>query len=243
METTATHIPNPFRSFLIGGYECCDMVNRHGDRVDLLTATRHIENIARDYDDLARYNIRTVREGIRWSLVETSPGIYDWSWVDRILHTSHAQGIQVVWDLCHFGMPADLTPMHPHFAKSFEALCTAFVQHYRKAVPEGLLIITPINEVSFFSWLGGEVGCTTPYCKNIGWAVKYEYVKAYIRGIRAMREVDDKIVIVSTEPLVDIVSPLEAGLDEKLKALEATRKSIPGYRYVAREDLPGAGRG
>lgn len=199
---------NVIQSFMMGGFECCDMLNRYGQRVDLLKETTHIEFLKEDYLNLKEYNITSVREGIRWSAVEKYPYQYDWDDFHKIMRTGKKYGIQQIWDICHFGMPADLTPLHPQFLHRFVSLCIDFVMEYRKFIPEGNLIVTPINEVSFFSWLGGEVGATTPYTKRCGWEVKYALTKAYIAGIKAMKEIDDEIIILTTEPLVDIIPPL-----------------------------------
>ncbi len=197
---------NPFRSFLMGGFECADHQNAFGERVDLYQMSGHDRFLEEDYDLLDDLGIKTVREGIRWSAVETKPYEYDWSEVDRIIKVSHSKNVQVIWDICHFGFPDDLTPLHPMFARRFSHLCREFVIKYRSIVPYETLIVTPINEVSFISWLGGDVRGTSPYCIGQGWEVKYALMKAYIEGIEMMRKVDPSVRILITEPLVNIVS-------------------------------------
>lgn len=195
---------NPFRSFMMGGFECADHQNAFGERIDLISLTGHDRFINDDYARLREISITTVREGIRWSHVEKKPFVYDWSQVEEIIIHAHKYDIQVVWDICHFGFPDDLTPLHPMFARRFAHLCSAFVKKYRSLVPYGELIITPINEVSFLSWLGGEVKGTSPYCVNQGWEVKYMLMKAYIEGIEMMKEIDPSVRIMVTEPLIHI---------------------------------------
>lgn len=215
------HQDNPFKSFWMGGYECCDMLNRYGRRTDLLAATRHIERIDEDYDNLKPFGIKTVREGIVWSRVEYKPYHYDWQMVDKLMAAGQRHGIQQVWDMCHFGMPNDISPLHPQFCGRFVALCAAFASRYHRRLAEMPLIITPINEVSFLSWLGGEVGATTPYSRRNGWDVKYNLCKAYIESINAIRSIDKNIRILTTEPLVNIVPPKEADPDTKEAAFAA----------------------
>lgn len=197
----------PFRSFIMGGFECADHQNAFGERVDLTELTGHDRYIAEDYRNLREIGISTVREGIRWSFVEKSPFEYDWSQVEDMISRAKANDIEVIWDICHFGFPDDLTPLHPMFARRFAHLCRAFVLKYRSLCPEGDLIVTPINEVSFLSWLGGDVRGTSPYCVGQGWEVKYMMMKAYIEGIEMMREADPHVKIMPTEPLIHIVSP------------------------------------
>lgn len=204
-----TALPNDlFNSFWMGGYECSDQLNCFGNRVDLLAETRHLENIEQDYLSLRSFNIHTVREGIRWSKVEQTPYNYDFSAVKLMIDAAKKTGVQQIWDICHFGFPDDLTPLHPQFTNRFVSLCRAFIQFYRQQVPEGKVIITPINEVGFISWLGGEVAGTSPYAVRMGWEVKYALTKAYIKGIEALKEMDSAVLIMVTEPLVSIVPPL-----------------------------------
>jgi len=206
---------------MMGGFECCDMVNRYGERVDLLSDTNHISCLKKNYLRLKEIGIKSVREGIRWSVVESSPYKYDWTDLNLMVKKGKELGVQQIWDICHFGMPDDLSPLHPQFLKRFVNICLAFVKQYRSLVPTGQLIITPINEVSFFSWLGGEVGCTVPYTRNCGWDVKYAMTKAYIAAIKAIKEIDTEILILTTEPLVDILPPQISDLNKLTEASEA----------------------
>ncbi len=195
---------NPFQSFWMAGYECSDQLNAFGNRVDLLEETEHDVRILRDYQDLKIFGIKTVREGIRWSKVEKHPYQYDFQHLIPILHASAHTGVQVVWDICHFGYPDDLTPLHPMFPRRFAAVCRAFLEFLRQEDSTHTPIITPINEVSFISWLGGEANGTSPYCSGFGWEVKYKLMKAYIEGIEAILEVNPSTRILSTEPLINI---------------------------------------
>lgn len=225
---------NPFRSFWMAGYECTDQQNAFGLRVDFLTLTGHLDRLEQDYADLGPFNIQTVREGIRWSQVEKRAYHYDWSVVSDMIDTGRAMGIQQIWDLCHFGYPDDLTPLHPMFARRFAALCRAFVDFYRTKDPDGTLIVTPINEVGFMAWLGGEVRGTSPYCVGQGWEVKYSLMRAYIEGVAAMREADPGIRFLSTEPLVNVVPTLNASDMQVREALIEHE-----YQYQAMDMLAG----
>jgi beta-glucosidase/6-phospho-beta-glucosidase/beta-galactosidase len=57
----------------MAGYECSDKLNLHRQRVDLLQATGHLQLMDEDYQLLQPFGIKTVREGIRWSVVEKRP--------------------------------------------------------------------------------------------------------------------------------------------------------------------------
>src|SRR6476661_7152702 len=100
---------NPFASFWMGGFECADMRNRHGDRVNLLRDSGHLQTVRTDYANLSSLRMHTVREGICWSTCEPSPYHYNWDEVDILISAGIESGTQQLWDICHFGFPDDLT--------------------------------------------------------------------------------------------------------------------------------------
>lgn len=241
LHATPLGFENPFQSFWMAGYECSDQLNCFGNRVDLLTISGHLDQLDDDYKQLQPFQIRTVREGIRWSSVEKQPYQYNWTVVRQMIEKGRQQGIQQVWDLCHFGYPDDLTPLHPLFARRFAALCRAFVDFYRTVDPDGTLIITPINEVSFISWLGGDARGTSPYCVKQGWDVKYHLMRAYIEGVAAIREMDAHVKIMSTEPLVNMVPPMNATYEQQRKAALAHHAQFQAMDMLTGRTCPELG--
>jgi hypothetical protein len=238
---TATLPANPFNTFWMGGYECTDQLNAFGHRVDFLNVTGHLHRLDADYQDLRPFNIGTVREGIRWSKVEKIPYQYDWSTVQTMLEAGKRNGIQQVWDLCHFGYPDDLTPLHPMFARRFAHLCRAFVEFYRAQRPDDTLIVTPINEVSFMSWLGGDVRGTSPYCVGQGWEVKRGLMRAYIEGVAALREADPGIRILTTEPLIHIVPAHDASPELRQRARDFDENQFQAVDMLSGRICPDLG--
>jgi beta-glucosidase/6-phospho-beta-glucosidase/beta-galactosidase len=194
---------NPFKTFFIGGYECADLVNKFGDRVDLLQLTGHDTHVLEDYQRLAAMGIKTVREGIRWSYVERSPGIYDFSEVKNRLEAAQETGIQQCWDICHFGFPDGLFPTHPHFSDRLTRLCEAFTKLYYQYTKDPL-IITPINEISFLSWLAGDARGTVPFAIGSGFDQKYHMCKAFINAVNGIKSIDAAATIMLVEPLVRV---------------------------------------
>jgi hypothetical protein len=127
------------------------------------------------------------------------------------------------------------------FARRFSALCKAFVQFYRSEQPEGELIVTPINEVSFISWLGGDVRGTVPYCVGQGWEVKRGLMRAYIEGVAAMREVDPTVRILTTEPLINIIPRAGASRDERNRATDFMNNQFQAVDMLAGRLCPDLG--
>ena len=194
---------NLFHTFFIGGYECADLINNRGNRVDLLSLTGHDARVLEDYSLLREAGIQTVREGIRWSFVEKTPYQYDFSEVKQRMAAARLTGIQQLWDICHFGYPDGLMPSHPQFADRFAAVCKAFTEFYRSQTDQPL-IITPINEISFISWLGGDVRGTVPFAIHSGFDVKYFLCRAAIKGIEAIKSIDPQAKIMCVEPLIRV---------------------------------------
>lgn len=194
-----------FTTFFMGGFECADHINRSGERINLLKETQHDIRFSEDYKALSSIGIKTVREGICWSTVETAAGVFDFSEVHNRMMAAEKFGIQQIWDLIHFGYPDGIYPTHPHFCARFEKLCEAFASFYKEHSKEPLYVV-PINEISFLSWHSGDVRGTVPFAVNSGWDIKYHLCKAAILGIKRLKKTDPKCRIILVEPLVKIHS-------------------------------------
>jgi beta-glucosidase/6-phospho-beta-glucosidase/beta-galactosidase len=193
---------NRFKTFFMGGYECADMINKRRQRVDLLTATRHDQFVDEDYRLLKNLGICTVREGIRWSVVEKEPFVYDFAEVKNRILAAQKAGIQQLWDICHFGYPDDLTPLHPQFTERLVKMCKAFTRFYRSLSDDPLIII-PVNEISFLSYLS-NAAATTPFIRHSGGRVKYELCRAVIDAIKAIKAIDPAAQAMLVEPLIKV---------------------------------------
>lgn len=221
---------NPFKTFFMGGYECADHINRSGERVNLLKVTEHDIRFMEDYRDLITLGIRVVREGICWSEIEKAPYVFDFSQVEARIKAANATGMQILWDLCHFGYPEGIYPTHPHFCSRFEALCSNFAK-FHKIVTRQQLYVVPINEISFLSWYSGEARGTVPFSVNSGFDIKYQLCKAAIRGIETLKNVDPNCRVILIEPLISIHGNEEADL---------TRiNAINEYQYQAMDIIAG----
>lgn len=203
-----------FNTFLMGGYECADHINRSGERVNLLKETQHDIRVFEDYGALASLGIKTVREGICWSSVETAPGVFDFSEIHNRMRAAEEFGIQQIWDLIHFGYPDGIYPTHAHFCDRFVRLCEAFAVFYKTHSNQDLFVV-PINEISFLSWHSGDVRGTVPFAVNSGWDIKYHLCKATILGIEMLKKCDPNCTIILVEPLIKVhVSDLQNGVHE-----------------------------
>ena len=210
-----------FESFLQGGFECSTHYLETGRRLDEVAATQHDRFVREDYSRLQNVGIRTAREGIRWHLIEQSPGRYDFGSVLEMIRAARESGVQVVWDLCHYGWPDWLDIFEPRFITAFENLATEFAK-LLKAETDSVAYIAPINEISFFSWGGGESAWLNPYAKGRGDELKEQLVRAAIGAIEALWVVDPRTRICQVDPIINVLpaDPLN----------EAQRRDAEAYR-------------
>lgn len=194
---------NLFHSFILGGFECATHLRRDGRRIDVIETSQHNQQAAEDYRLLALAGIRTVRDGLRWHLIETEPGVYDWSSFLPMLEASVQTGTQVIWDLCHWGVPDGLDVFSDEFQSRFAAFAQAAAELIT-ARTEGIHFYCPINEISFWAWVGGDEAHFGPYARGRGPELKRKLVAASVAAIRAIREVDNRARFVQAEPLIDI---------------------------------------
>jgi beta-glucosidase/6-phospho-beta-glucosidase/beta-galactosidase len=194
-----------FSSFWMAGFESSCHINRKRYRLDMMAATQHDRFAEADYARLRQFGISTARDTVRWHLVER-PGQFDFSSLDPMLAAARCQGVQVIWDLCHYGWPEELDIFAPAFVDRFARFCRATAAHIREQTDD-IPFYTPINEISFLAWAAGEVGWFFPWRHNHGAEIKRQLVRACIAAIEAIWDVDQRARIVTVEPLIHVVPP------------------------------------
>jgi beta-glucosidase/6-phospho-beta-glucosidase/beta-galactosidase len=196
-----------FASFFLAGFECATGYNAHGQWIDQIAATHHDRHVDEDYRRLRRIGIRAAREAVRWPLVDRR-GRYDFSSVAPFVEAARRHGVEVIWDLFHYGYPDGLDPFDPGFARRFADYCHA-AGRWIRARTDGQCWFTPVNEPSFFAWAGGEVGRFAPHARGRGHELKVALARAAIAGIDALRAVCPGCRIVNADPLCRVVPPRE----------------------------------
>ncbi len=197
-----------FQSFFMGGFECATHQRADRKQIDVLTSTRHDLLAAKDYLLLRRAGIRTVRDGLRWHLIETTPGVYDWSSFLPMLEASLQTRTQVIWDLCHWGIPDGIDIFSEDFVARFAAFAgEAARQVFSASGGTGgpVPFYCPINEMSFWAWVGGDVRAFAPHREGQGPELKRQLVRASLAAIEAVRAVDPRARFVQAEPIINIV--------------------------------------
>lgn len=197
------HASSLFDSFFMAGFECSAQRRRDGRRLDLLAATDHDRLALQDYRQVGAMGLRTVRDGLRWHLIEAAPGRYDWSSFLPMLRAARATGVQVIWDLCHYGWPEDIAFWEPAFVDRFARFAAAAARVVREesdAVP----FYSVVNEISYWAW-AGDVAKFHPLAFGGGDDIKRQLVRATIAGIEAVRSVEPRARFVQIDPLIHVV--------------------------------------
>lgn len=231
--------PPTFNGFLLAGFECASHRRNDGRRLDLLDATGHARWATRDYSLMSALGIRCIRDGLRWHLIETRPHRYDWSSFLPMLRAAQAGGLQVIWDLCHYGYPDGLDIWRPAFVERFARFAAAVARLMRE---EGIEqpFYSPLNEISFWSWAGGDVGYFNPSAKGRGMELKHQLVRATIAAIHAIREHAPSARFVQAEPLINVIAASQRV--ELINAAERYRLSqFEAWDLLTGRQWPGLG--
>ena len=215
--------PPVFKSFLQAGFECSSHRLKGGRRLDLTASTRHDLLVRQDYRRLLELGIGTVREGLRWHLVEPEMGRYDFSSIVPFLDAAQELEVEQIIDLFHFGWPDFLDVFSSQFVESFAELSFRFASLLKS---RGLSspFLAPTNEISFLSWAGGDTGYMNPFLQNNGGELKRQLVRAAIAASKAILQVLPASRLVWPEPVIHIAGDAEKPGD--CDAAEAYRLSM-----------------
>jgi beta-glucosidase/6-phospho-beta-glucosidase/beta-galactosidase len=196
-----------FPTFFLSGFECSTFVWQEQGRRNLIDETRHAEHVDEDYDLLRSLGIGVAREGIPWPLVDRG-GRYDFSSLDPFIAAMARTQILPIWDLCHYGYPDDVDPFAPDFPDHFAAYARAAAEYVTPRL-RGPHFFTPINEITFFGFMGGEWGWTAPFRRTDRerHELRLALCRADIAAVTAIREVDPEARMVHIDPLVLVVPP------------------------------------
>lgn len=235
-------VKNEFRlgSFFMGGFECSTHRNSRGRRLDLIESTRHAEFAEADYARLMKAGIKTARDGVRWHLIEPEPFRYDFSSLTAQVAAIRSTGIQVIWDYFHYGFPDDLDIYSPPFVERFSAFSHALTRFLTEELGEDGLVVCPVNEISFFAWIAGDVAVFHPNSKSKGGKLKRQLVRAAIASVDAIRSVSPSIRWMFTDPAIHVVANDDTPAAHKAAA-NYRRAQFEGFDMLIGKKEPSLG--
>lgn len=224
--------PPLFQSFFQGGFECSTHRRKDLRRLDVIAATRHDVMAEADYQLLWNTGLRTVRDGLRWHLIERSPHHYDWSSFLPMLHAADRVGTQVIWDLFHYGWPDHWNIWSPTFVDAYVNYAAAVARMFREEGHEAPFLV-PVNEISFTAWAGGQFAVFNPFGEGRGDELKAQLVRCAIAGMEAIWSILPKARFAHIEPAIYVLPDVG---DPTTKALA---KSYNGAQFQAWDMLSG----
>ncbi len=200
-------MPSLFNSFWLGGFESACHINGSGKRLDMIALTQHDVQVESDYARVREMGISSVREAVRWHLIEHG-GKFDFSSLASMVRAADAAGLQVGWTLCHYGWPQDIDIYAPEFIDRFARFCRETAR-FVKDHSDGIPCFTPINEISFVAW-AIHTGVMFPYasgCAGRAHLLKRQLVRAAIAGCEALWDIEPAARIVHVDPIIHIIAP------------------------------------
>jgi hypothetical protein len=114
-------------------------------------------------------------------------------------------GMQVIWDLCHYGWPEGVDIFRPAFVKTFATFASSVAQVVAEESDE-IPIYVPVNEISFWSWAGGEVGFLNPFTTGRGFELKAQLARAALAAAEAVWSIAPEARLLQVDPLIHIAA-------------------------------------
>jgi beta-glucosidase/6-phospho-beta-glucosidase/beta-galactosidase len=171
-------------------------------RLDLIRATGHDRHVLNDYRQCKSLGFGTIRDGLRWHLIEQSPGKSDWSSWLPALEAAEQAGVQVIWDLFHYGSPDHVDQAGDDFPARFTDFALAAVE-VQQSVSRRPPLICPMNEINFLSWAVDDGYFPHVGPDEQGW-FKHQLVRSAIMATKAIKQRWPDSTIVWAEPLIHI---------------------------------------
>jgi len=231
--------PDPiFSSFFQAGFECSSHRRRDGVRLDLIRATGHDRHALNDYRQCKALGLGTVRDGLRWHRIEIAPGRYDWSSWLPMVEAAESEGVEVIWDLFHYGSPDHVDQGGRDFIPRFADFAMAALEA-RTAITKSPPRICPLNEINFLSWAVDDGYLPPVGPDERGW-LKRQLVGAAIAASRAIKAGYPDSIIISAEPLIHI-----APHDRRRGTIAAAQANLQGmfeaYDWILGQAAPELG--
>ncbi|MBC7433934.1 MAG: family 1 glycosylhydrolase [Rubritepida sp.] len=221
-----------FRSFAWAGYEAASHLRGDHARVDALRSSGHDRWARLDHAILGSLGVRTVREALRWHLI--GEGTRDWSSAQVQVEAALAMGVEIVWDICHWGVPDGMDVMAPDWPRRLADFAHDAARMLRR---EGGAVAgwVPVNEMSFWAWAGGHMGYFAPHLIDQGDALKRQLVHGHLAVVDALRQLGRAEPLLVCEPLI-WVHPASDAQADVVEAHSLVESSFDAIRWVLEAD-------
>lgn len=165
-------------------------------RQDEVNLIRHDEFLEADYRLMVEAGCVGIRDAARWYLSHPAPGIFDWSWMDRVAEAADKHNLKLYLDLWHYGYPDWLDVLSAeaplHFAEFARSIACRYptLQYY-----------CVCNEPSLLVELAGRKGNWSPFLREEDpCTFRRQISKMIIAASKAILEVKPDAVLIIPEP-------------------------------------------
>ncbi len=166
-------------------------------RQDELAKTKHYQYWREDFRILDELGINYLRYGPPYFSTHTGPGKYDWSFADETLNALRKQKVEVIIDLCHFGVPDWMGNFqNPDFPRLFVEYTKAFAARYPY-----IRFYTPVNEIFIAATFSAQFGWWNERLKTDQAFVKAlkHLCQANLRAMHAVLEMNPEAIFIQSE--------------------------------------------
>jgi beta-glucosidase/6-phospho-beta-glucosidase/beta-galactosidase len=225
-----------FPTFFLSGFECSSFRWKDEGRRDVAAELQHYEQAEADYAMLPPLGIAVAREGIPWPLVDLGGGNFDFSRIDPFFAAQRKSNVLPIWDLCHYGYPDWLDPMDESFVEQFAAYAQAAARYVAERAHHGPLCFTPMNEPTFWGYMGGEWAWAAPYGRTAHYRRRFTVAlaRADVAAVRAIRRDFPEARMIHVDPLIWVVPPRH-----RPDLAEAARRESYDDAYLAWDVIAG----
>lgn len=123
-------------------------------RQDEMAKTRHYDCWRDDFRLLGELGIQYLRYGPPYFSTHLGAGKYDWHFADETLSALRAQGVTVIADLCHFGVPDWIGDFqNADWPELFAEYAGEFAKRYH-----WIRFYTPVNEIFIAALFSAQLG-------------------------------------------------------------------------------------
>jgi beta-glucosidase len=179
---------------------------RIGERpLDEFALTHHYQYWREDLDRCASLGARAIRYGMPWYKVEPVKGQFDWQWADRAIDHACSLGLEIIFDLMHYGVPfwLDNQFLNTDYEKHVADWAHAVAHRYR----DRIRYHTPFNETLVCTEFAGLRGMWPPYLRGHDGQVKLlrNIARGMTLSIEAIRAARPDAVIVQVDAAGEVL--------------------------------------
>lgn len=231
-----------FPTFFLSGFECSTFIWKDQGRRNLIAETGHDRHVFDDYAHLKSLGIGVAREGAPWPMIDLGGGRYDLARLDPFIEALNRNGVTPIWDLCHYGYPDHLDVYSPAFVERFAAYARAVADYVIRRV-HAPCFFTPINEITFFAFMGGEWAWTPPWgrTREDRERLRRALCAADIAAVKAIRQLTSEARMVHVDPLVRVVAPRDRPDLEAAAAYETEVDTFRAWDIISGREHPELG--